>query len=123
MSLERVTRELFPEEDITTEKILSELLSNKNINLKTHIISPIEFAILEAYITQIKIEMLFAKKHGYKQTTAFLEDFILRLKEFMVSWKRMSREEVISALAEIRKEKTGRTFSEKLLGLGKSKEE
>jgi len=121
MALETFGRELFSDEEVSAEKILSQLLSNKNINLKTHILSPVEMAILESYIDEIDKQRVFAKEHGYKQTARFLKNFTLKFKEFMVSWKRLSREEIISALAEIRKEKTGRNFAERLLGMGREK--
>jgi len=121
MALETFGREIFSEEEINAEQILSQLLSNKNINLKTHILSPVEMAILESYIAEIEKQRVFTKTNGYKQTARFLKTFTLRFKEFMVSWKRLSREEVIQALAEIRKEKTGRTFAERLLGMGRDK--
>lgn len=118
MALDNVFTDLMRGEDITTEKILSELLNDKNINLKTHIITPIELSILEGYIEYLEELQIFAKKHGLKKTARFLNTFLKRFKQFMVSWQRLSRKEITETLAGIREQQTAKSLTSRLLGMG-----
>lgn len=122
MAFENVLGELQIQEDTSANKILDSLLNPKNIDMKTHIISPITFAIMEGIINNI--EGLLTDMHKQKiklpMTTKLLKDIVKKLKQFMVSWNRLSREEITATLQSIRQEgATERSFFQKMLGTGK----
>lgn len=123
MALERLGYGLLPEEEeIGNVKILNDLLNEKDIDMKTEILSPIEFALLDAIIEQLKETSFTCMKNGLESTSKFLNTFSLKIKKFMVSYKRQSRTETYSTLAEARREKSARSWSQKLLGINKEKE-
>ena len=122
MAFENILGELKIQEDTSANKILDSLLNPKNIDMKTHIISPITFAIMEGIINNI--EGLLTDMHKQKirlpMTTKLLKDIVKKLKQFMVSWNRLSREEITTTLQSIRQEgATERSFFQKMLGTGK----
>jgi hypothetical protein len=111
MAVEETLEGLFSTEEITAEKILNLLIeSGKNLNMKTQTESPLEIALLEAYI-------IYLRGKGLTGTAKMLENFMLRFKEFMVSYKRMSRKEIVDSLIALREQKTGSKLTNKLLGM------
>lgn len=121
MSFEQSLLNLVQNQDILDNaKILSELQNPKNINMKTHIVSPVEFALLDALISFLKnsIEIL-KKKRQLKKFVKFLEDFVKALKELLVSWNRQSRKEITETISgQINKQNVSRTAIERLIGVG-----
>jgi allophanate hydrolase subunit 1 len=106
--LESVFGELMASDEITAEKILQYLLtSDKNLALKTHVKDPVSLAIYRAYMQHIKALKL-------KKSQAVLKEFLLAYLEMMVSYNRMSRTEIISALTSLRTEKS--TLADRMMG-------
>jgi hypothetical protein len=123
MALERLGYGLLPEEEeLGNTKILNDLLTDLNIDLKTEILAPVEFALFDAIIEQLNDLAFTSSKYKFKSTSKLLKTLSYKMKAFMYSYKRQSRTETYSTLAEARKEKSARTWSQKLLGMGKEKE-
>ena len=122
MAFETVLSDLQKEETIDANKILESLLNPKNIDMKTHIISPVTFAILESIVKNLENLLTQTGKQKIKLplTTKLLKDMIKQLKMFMVSWNRLSRDEVTKTLQSLRQEgMQDRSLYQKLLGMGK----
>ena len=122
MAFETVLSDLQKDETIDANKILESLLNPKNIDMKTHIISPITFAILESVVKNLENLLTQTGKQKIKLplTTKLLKDMIKQLKMFMVSWNRLSRDEITKTLQSLRQEgMQDRSFYQKLLGMGK----
>lgn len=123
MAFETVLGELQREDIIDANKILESLLNPKNIDMKTHIISPVTFAVLESVVNNL--EKLLTEVDAQRQiklplTKKILNDLVLKLKLFLVSWNRQSRIEVTKTLQSIREEGSGeRSFFQRMLGTGK----
>lgn len=114
---------LFPElmrstGSVDANAILRDLLDDKNIDTKTHILTPVEMAILDAYVDYITDMIVFCKTKGLRRTAKFLSKFLIQFKKYMVSWKRLSRTEVTNTLSAIQQRETGTSFVSKLLGMG-----
>ena len=90
----------------TVEKILTNLLNEINLGMKTDIEVPIEMARLE-------ILQYWSEVEGCIKNAKLLEIFINRYKVDRVSFKRQSREEIIKAVSE-RVKKEDRTLGERL---------
>lgn len=122
MALDRLGYDLMQEETISAEKILSELLSDKNIDMKTHVLSPVEFAMFESVIEYVDDLLIFSQKNGLKRTTKLLKTMSKKLKMFLVSWNRLSRTEITNTLAgRIHEEQANRTLTQRLLGISGEK--
>ena len=122
MAFETVLSDLQKEETIDANKILDSLINPKNIDMKTHIISPITFAILESIISNLENLLTEVGKQKIKLplTKKLLKDMTMKFKLFMVSWNRLSREEITKTLQSIRQEgMQDRSLYQKLLGMGK----
>lgn len=122
MAFETVLSDLQKEETIDANKILESLLNPKNIDMKTHITSPVTFAILESIVKNLENLLTETGKQKIKLplTKALLKDMVIKLKMFLVSWNRLSREEVTKTLQSLRSEGVqDRSLYQKLLGLGK----
>lgn len=122
MALETQIGDLFKEETIDANKILDSLLDPKDIDMKTHIISPVTFAILESVVMNIEnlLTQINQQKLKLPLTKKLLNDIIKKLKMFFVSWERQSRKEVTETLKSLRQEGTAeRSLYQKLLGLNK----
>jgi len=122
MAFENVLGELQIQEDTDANKILESLLNPKNIDMKTHIVSPITFAIMEGIINNIEglLSALDTQKIKLPMTKKLLKGIVIKIKLFMVSWNRMSRDEITKTLQSIRQEgATERSFFQKMLGTGK----
>lgn len=102
-------------------KILGDLLDEKNIDMKTHIISPVTFSILSSISKNCVKLLSYIKKKKYKfpKFTSLLKDIIHDIKVFMVSWGRKSRDEITDTLKAIaQKVQDSRTITDRLLGIG-----
>jgi enolase len=123
MALERLGYGLLPEEEETGQfKILNELLNEKNIDMITEILSPIDFALFDSLIEQLEETAFTATEEKLTATSTFLKMFSLKIKKFMVSYKRQSRSETYNTLADARREKSSRSWQQKLLGIKNEKE-
>lgn len=115
MSFEVALEDLVKEEELTGNKILSDLLNEKGIDLKTHICSPVDFAILNAVVDNLE-PLLFTKS---KKKCNLEKDIIIYLKKFLISWNRMSRKEITDTLKATKEQEIGdRSLFQKLAGLG-----
>lgn len=122
MAFENVLGDLKKDDDVNATQILNSLLNPKNIDMKTHIISPVTFAILEGIVSDIENLLQEVNSSGLKlpRTKKLLLKVVKQIKVFMVSWNRLSRIEVTKTLQSIREEgSTDRSFFQKLLGTGK----
>jgi len=122
MALETQMGELFKDETLDSMKILDSLLSPKNIDMKTHIISPLKFAILESVTINCKFLLAETKRKNLKlpMFEKVLTTLIKKIKLFLVSWDRMSRKEITETLQSIKQEGTEtRSLFQKLIGSGK----
>ena len=117
MALDRAFGDFLGEEGVGAGKILSDLLNDKNIDTKTHIVSPVTFAILESVVDYLSEVQIFAKKKGLKETSKFLDNFIFKLKKFLVSWQRLSRKEITETLARVTEQQTAKSLTSRLLGM------
>jgi len=122
MSFESDFGELMKVENIDNAKILQMLIDPKNIDMKTHILDPITFASLEAFIENLE-DMLFvikSSKNKLPKSKKILKLFIKKLKMFLVSWERQSRTEVVETLKSNRVDGTGeRSLFQKLINTGR----
>jgi len=82
-------------EDRTPEMILSELLTAKDIEMKTEIQQPINLAKLYVVGEVLKTE-------GFPRSGQTIHDFISKMNLYFVSHNRMSRTEAIEGLKAIR---------------------
>jgi hypothetical protein len=95
-------------EEITYEKILSSLLNSEDLNLKTEIRSPQKLAGLFTYAK-------YLNQLGLSDSKDLLEAYIDILNEYMVSYERASRKEIIEAVRSMfEKATTSYSLSEKL---------
>lgn len=124
MAMETQVSELMKEDIMNSNKILSDLLNPKNINMKTEISDPITFALLEAIISQLEDMLNGIKDNTKKQklklsiTKKMLKKMIKCLKEFLVSWDRKSRTEITETLKSTREEGSGaRSLFQKMADL------
>lgn len=76
------------------EQILNELLTDKAIELKTEIPNPLALAQLAALSAALKDE-------GCPRSAKVIDDFIAKYLLYMVSNKRKSRTEIVSAFNQI----------------------
>lgn len=122
MAFEGQISDLMREDNIDANKILSELLDAKNINLKTDIPDPITFAILESIVWELEnmLSAINEKKLRLPILKGTLRKIIRLLKEFSVSWERKSRIEITETLKASKEEGTGaQSFFQKLSGFVK----
>ena len=96
-----------------TETSLNDILmrmleGDKDLDLKTHIISPINLAKLKMISVLLKIQ-------EYSDSSDIIVEFINTLNRYMVSFDRMSRTEIIKAISSLLdKEQVRLSISEKL---------
>lgn len=106
--------DLIPTESSTFEEILNTLLKgDKDLDLKTHIHNPKNLAILKSIADYLKNEL---KDIDEKQEIAniiynFLETFL----RYMISFDRLSRKEIIKAIASSEKELGDDNFTKKII--------
>lgn len=77
---------------ITYQEILNNLITDKDLELKTHIVAPKQLAslkIIADYFKQLELD----------SCSELLQNFIDTLNLYMVSYKRLSRKEIIKAIS------------------------
>lgn len=119
MAVETKLEELMREDTLDANKILSELLDPKNIDMKTHIQDPVTFAILESIVNNLEELLSLAEKTKVKLplTKKVLKDIISQLKKLLVSYKRLGRIEVTETLQKAKEQETSRSLFDKLAGI------
>ena len=92
------------EQDIGMQEILNVLLEgDKNLELKTHVIRPKQLAALSTLAEVLKISK-------YPKSSKLIKDFIDIYLRYMISYKRLSRGEVIRALTTVVQESNTEGF-------------
>jgi len=109
MVFENPMRDLSKNTKLTYQQVLNNLLEGKNnLELKTHIFKPKALAGLKS-IAQ------YLETIGLPISSKLILDYIQTYLEYMVSYKRLSRKEVIQALTlSNRDENTDNSFITKL---------
>lgn len=106
--MEQIFSDLMASDEITAEKILQYLLtSDKNLSLKTQVNDPVALAIYRSFMIHLQSMKL-------KKSSKVMKEFLVSYLEFMVSYKRQSRDEVIRALTSLRTEKS--SLAERMMG-------
>jgi hypothetical protein len=100
--------------DIRVEQILQQMIRKEDIKLKTHIIAPVEISSLRA------LEALFVA-YSMKNAAVVLGTWLNEYEQYMVSWKRLSREEIIKAVSAVlaARMEERQTTGQKLMGVKK----
>lgn len=94
--------------DITLQQILNNLLDGtKDLDLKTHIFKPKQLASLVVFSNYLKT---FKLKKSYN----LLDSFIQKYLRYMISFKRLSRTEIIKAFSKITEVDDNLSTSKKL---------
>lgn len=97
-------------EEVKPEQILQSLIQKDNsIRLKTHIVAPTDISVLR---------MLQETLRNYKmeKTAETINVFLNYYEEYMVSFNRESRREVITALSNVLAQQKEETAIKKFLG-------
>ena len=88
--------------------LISLLEGDKDLDLKTHILSPLNLA-------RLKMISFFLKLQDYPDSSNLISEFIKTLNRYMVSFDRLSRTEIIKAVSSLLdKERVSLSISEKL---------
>ena len=92
---EEVLNELMEIQDSSFKEILNNLLDGEeNLDLKTHIHKPKELASLN--VIAVMLETM-----GYNKSSNLILNFIEIYLRYMVSFKRLSRSEIIRAISNL----------------------
>lgn len=91
----------------TLEQILLDLLAPGNVTMKTEFPNPL-------LVSRIRMASKWAELQGLEQVAEFLKQFVTFFETDMVSYKRQSRTEIVTAVSEIVKH--DRKVREKLVG-------
>lgn len=95
--------------DMSVKEILNVLLEgDDNLDLKTHIIKPKHLASLFTLAEVLNIS-------GYNKSSKLLHAFITQYLRYMISFKRLSRGEIIKALTTVVQEDTTSEGFKKLI--------
>lgn len=98
-----------PIDDFGVQEILNVLLEgDTNLDLKTHIIRPKQLASLFTLAKVLEIS-------EYNKSSELLLDFITQYLRYMISFKRLSRGEIIRALTTVVQEDTNVEGYKKLI--------
>lgn len=89
--------ELRVKKDISFQQILNNLLDKQDLELKTHILKPKE-------LTSLKIIAEYLKLCELEFSYNILDKYISFYLEYMVSYKRLSRNEIVKAISNIAQE-------------------
>lgn len=96
MEIENVLKELSEVKDLSIHEILNNLLDGEqNLDLKTHIFKPKQLSalfVLGSYLDQ----------NGIERSAGVISEFIQIYLRYMVSFKRMSRTEIIKAISALK---------------------
>lgn len=90
------------------KEVLSILLDDSNLELKSHIVKPKHLSIL-------KVLAQYFKSFGLKKSSEIIENFITIFLKYMISFNRLSRKEIISAIQNLEQEKKDFTKAEQLI--------
>jgi len=115
MELEQFISELKKNDENEFSKLISELINDKNIELKTEISNPLVMSILDSLGE-------YLEQKGLKQSSSLLKTFLFWFRVNMISFNRKSRTEYIKAISSLyTAEATEKEKEEKLLNklLGK----
>ena len=97
--LKEIMNEIIPTDDISLQQILNNLLDgSKNLDLKTHIFKPKQLASLVILSSHLK-------NIGLKNSSKIIDAFIVKYERYMVSFKRLSRKEIVSAFSSLMEKK------------------
>lgn len=95
MSFTQLFNELVQTKDISLQQILNNLLDGtSDLDLKTHINNPKDMSAL--YILTI-----YFKAMKLPKSAKLLDVFIEKFTRYMVSYKRLSRKEIITAISRL----------------------
>lgn len=110
MSLSEVFSELVEKQEISLQQILNNLLDgSKDLDLKTHINHPKDIASLYMLAD-------YFKKMKLPKSSNILDFFIEKYLRAMISFKRMSRKEIILAVSNmLESEQPDSTIFEKMV--------
>lgn len=89
--------ELMPIEEESVEKILVRMLDGQDVELKTEYHDPLRVSLLETLADWLEAE-------GLTSSAQLLKDFLKHYSIAMVSNDRKSREEIVRAVSELRKQ-------------------
>jgi len=93
--LREFMNEIIPTKNISLQKILNNLIEgDENLDLKTHIFKPKQLAsliVIQEYLENI----------GLTNSSDLIKSFMKHFKRLMVSYKRLSRTEIIKAISSI----------------------
>ena len=107
--LREMFKEIIPKTNLSLITTLNNLLdSEHNLELKTHIHKPLNLTILELITEYIKVS-------GYEQPSDLLTNFITNFRKNMISYKRLSRTEIIKAISSLQQTKDDLTNTQKLI--------
>lgn len=107
--LREMFKEIIPKTDLSLITTLNNLLdSENNLHLKTHIHKPTHITILTLIADYIELS-------GYSEPSVLLLDFIENFLGNMVSYKRLSRTEIIKAISNLQQTKDDLTNTQKLI--------
>jgi len=114
MELEQFISELKKNDENEFSKLISELINDKNIELKTEISNPLVMSILDSLGE-------YLEQKGLKQSSSLLKTFLFWFRVNMISFKRKSRNEYIKAInslysSEITEKEKEEKLLNKLLG-------
>jgi len=115
MELEQFLNELKKSDENELSKLISELINDKNIELKTEIQNPFTMSLLDSLGE-------YLEQKGLKQSSNLLKTFLFYFRVNMISFNRKSRTEYIKAINSLyTAETTEKEREEKLLNklLGK----
>jgi len=95
MEIEKALKELTEVKELSIHEILSNLLDGEqNLDLKTHIFKPKQLASL--VVLGNHLDTL-----GYEESSNMIAGFIQVYLRYMVSFKRLSRTEIIKAVSGV----------------------
>ena len=91
--LREIINEIKPIKDISLQKILNNLLDgSKDLDLKTHIFKPKQLSALITFAD-------YLKSLGLTEVSVLIIDFLKDFLRKMVSYKRLSRVEIVKAIS------------------------
>jgi hypothetical protein len=107
---EKLFEELIESKETRLEDILSNLINKDNIELKTEIHNPLTISVLDVLAISLK-------NHNLNISSELLSNFLLWFRINMISYKRLSRHEIIKGIIGLREEvvEERKSFLERLL--------
>jgi hypothetical protein len=107
---EKIFSELLESKELRLEDILSNLINRQDVELKTEIHSPLIISALDVLAISLKENKL-------ENSSNLLSNFLLWFRINMISYKRLSRHEIIKGIIGLREEamEERKSFLDKLL--------